>query len=204
MRMPRNSSSAPGARVPILRLLLAGALGVAGALLISCGSSGKGLIPAANAGPLQSDFELVSQAAQNANGSCTATENAIVKTEQDFNSLPATIDAGLRTRLREGITNLSRRGRESCASSTSTATTAKTATTPTVTTPTTTTATTTTPTVTTPTTTTPTTTTPTTTTPVPGGGTPAPGETPPAGPEGGAGGVGQGGGVGAGGQEGGK
>jgi hypothetical protein len=158
-----------------VRTLAAAALGLAAALLISCGSSGKGLIPTADAGPLQGDFEAVSQAALNGNGSCATTEAAIAKTEQDFNALPASLDAGLRSRLREGITNLSKRGRELCSqplTPVTTATTQKTTTTPaTTTTPTTTTPTT-------PTTTTPaTTTTPTTTTET-GGGTPAPGETP--------------------------
>jgi hypothetical protein len=201
---PPSSTSAR--RRQALRLLAACALGFAAALLVSCGSSGKGLIPSANAGPLQADFEAVNQAAQS--GDCATTQSAIAKTEQDYNTLPASINAGLRTRLREGITHLSKRALEVCAqplaTPTSTGTTAKT--TSTATTPTT--ATTTTPTTTTP-TTTPTTTTPTNATPGPGGGTVAPGEKEaPAGGgtgagEGGQGGVGAGG-VGAGGQEGGK
>jgi hypothetical protein len=158
-------------RTTILRAALAALFGVAAALLVSCGSSGKGLIPAASAGPLQSDFEAVAQAAQNGDGNCTATAEAIRKTEQDFNSLPTTVDAGLREKLSQGITNLRSRALTLCAqplpqttatSAAPPATTTKTqtattqATTPTTSTP-----------------TTPTTTTP--TTPSPGGGTPAPG-----------------------------
>jgi hypothetical protein len=153
---------------------VAALLGLAAALLISCGSSGKGLIPTADAGPLQSDFEAVSQAALSGNGSCSATEAAIAKTEQDFNALPAGVDGGLRSRLREGITNLSKRARELCAQPLTPATTATTQkTTPPATT-------TTTETSTTPTTTTPTgtATTPATTPTETGGGTAAPGETP--------------------------
>jgi hypothetical protein len=139
-----------------IRLLCAGLLGVSAALLVACGSSGKGLIPTANAGPLQSDFEAVAQAAESGEGSCTATEAAIEKTESDFAALPATVDAGLRKTLDAGIANLKRRALALCAQqfpqTTSTSTT-KTSTTPTTT------------------TTTPTT--PTATTP--GGGTPAPG-----------------------------
>jgi hypothetical protein len=207
---PSNATRKPSeSRTPILRLLVAGLLGVAAAALVSCGSSGKALIPAAAAGPLQSDFETVAQAAQSGEGKCGATEAAIAKTEQDYAALPATIDAGLRNTLRQGIANLRARALALCAQplaqDTVASTTAKT--TPSTTTPTTTTPTTT------PTTTTPTT--PTTTTPVtpgPGGGTPAPGvaETPPeaGGGQGGGTGVGKGGsdagGVGAGGQEGGK
>ncbi len=156
----------------LIGLLCAGLLGVAAALLVACGSSGKGLIPTANAGPLQSDFEAVAKEARNGDGDCTATEAAIAKTEQDYAALPTTIDQGLRKTLSEGISNLRRRALALCAqplpqatTSTSTATTTtSTQTTPTITTTT----------QTTPTQTTPTTTTPTTTTP--GGGTPAPGD----------------------------
>ena len=178
-----------------LRLLAAGLLGAAVAIvLVSCGSSGKGLIPIANAGPLQSDFEAVAQAAQSGGGSCTATTEAIDKTEQDFAALPDTIDSGLHRRLSEGISNLRERALALCAQPL-----AQTATT---TTPRTTTTTTTTKSQTTPTTpTTTTTTTPTTpvtpttpsTPPNNGGGTVAPGSEPA--PGGGAG-VGESGGAG--------
>ncbi len=155
-----------------LRLLAAGLLGVAVAIvLISCGSSGKGLIPIANAGPLQSDFETVAQAAQSGGGNCTATTEAINKTEQDFAALPGTINAGLHKRLSEGISNLRERALALC-----TQPLAQTATTSTPRTTTTTTKTETTPT--TPTTTTSTSTTPPApvTPPNNGGGTVAPGE----------------------------
>jgi hypothetical protein len=156
----------------ILRAALAALLGIAAALLVSCGSSGKGLIPAASAGPLQSDFEAVAQAAQNGDGSCTTTAEAIRKTEQDFNALPITVDASLREKLSQGITNLRSRALSLCAQPlpqttvtspaprTSTTNTQSTATTPTTT-------------QTTSTQTTPTATAPTTSSP--GGGTPAPG-----------------------------
>jgi hypothetical protein len=176
----------------VIRLLLAGLLGVVVAIvLVSCGASGKGLIPLADAGPLQSDFEAVAQAAQTADGNCTATTAAINKTEQDFAALPATIDPGLRNRLRRGISNLRERALALCAQPL--AQTATTSTTPTPTQPTTT-----------PTTTqtTSTQTTPTTPTPAPpgaGGGTPAPGS---GGGESGPG-AGQGGGTGVGGEAGG-
>lgn len=165
----RKSSRAMGAR-----LLAAGLLGVAVAIaLASCGSSGKGLIPIANAGPLQSDFEAVAQAAQTGGGNCAATTEAINKTEQDFAALPTTIDSGLHRRLSEGVANLRERALALCAQPLAqTATT----TTPRTTTPTTTTKTQTAPT--TPTTTTSTPTTPPTPVPPPdnGGGTVAPGE----------------------------
>jgi hypothetical protein len=156
----------------LIRLVVAALLGVVAAVLVSCGSSGTGLIPSASAGPLQSDFEAVARAAAAGNGSCAATESALGKTEQDFLALPASIDKGLHTRLQEGISNLRRRALAMCIQPTPTATSTvetqtATTTTSTETTPTTTTSTTTTPTVETP---------PTTTPSNPGGGTEAPGE----------------------------
>ncbi len=99
---------------PFWHLLLAGLLGVSCAVLVACGGSGKGLIPAASAGPLQGDFEAVAQAAEQGNGDCTATQEAIAKTESDFQALPASVDNGLRERLRVGIVNLSSRARALC------------------------------------------------------------------------------------------
>ena len=170
--------------------LLAGLLGVAAALSIAaCGSSSGKLIPLADAGPLQSDFEAVAQAAETGNGDCSATEATISTTEQDFNELPTTVDAGLRQTLRQGIDNLRSHALALCAQplaqATVTGTTAKT-------TPSTTTSTSATTPATTETTTTPPATPPTTTpaTPGAGGGTQAPGtgeETPAQG--GGTGGV---------------
>ncbi len=155
----------------LLRLACAGLLGLAAALLVSCGSSGKGLIPTGDAGPLQSDFEGVAQAAQNGDGSCTATAEAIRKTEHDFAALPLSVDAGLRSTLERGISNLRSRALSLCAQPLAQTTTTS-ASPPRA--PAHTQTTTTTPTVaeTTPTVTTPTVT---ETPPSPGGGTPAPG-----------------------------
>jgi hypothetical protein len=165
----------------LIRFTLVALLGVAAALLVSCGSSGRGLIPAAKASPLQEDFEKVAQAAAAGNGNCTATESDLGKTEQDFLALPATVDPGLRKRLEEGIENLRKRALSMCVEPTGGATGTTSTTTGTTTTPakTTTTESTTTPaTTTTPPTTTPTTTqtTSTTTSPNTSGGTEAGGE----------------------------
>ncbi len=164
-------------RIPIhiiLRALPVALLGAATAVLVSCGSSGAGLIPSSNAGPLQGDFEAVAQAAKSGNGGCAATESALGKTEQDFLALPATVDGGLHKRLQEGIGNLRKQALAMCAQPTP-GTTSTTGATTTTTAPTTTTQTT--PTTTVPSTTTGTQTTPTTTTPPnQGGGTEAPGE----------------------------
>jgi hypothetical protein len=198
---PRLDPARPRGRfaAPVVRVLVPAALGVAAALLISCGSSGKGLIPVAQSGPLQSDFEEVAQAAQSGNGNCAPTELALAKTLHDFTQLPASVDGGLRERLRRGILNLRTHALALCAqpgsTTTTTGTTAKTTTTP---------ATTTTPTTpaTTPTQTTPTQTTPATTPQTgSGGGTAAPGGEAPSGAgtgagEGGNNGNGNSGGVG--------
>jgi cytoskeletal protein RodZ len=193
---PLDPSSAPSAHGHLrLRVLLAGLLGVSAALLVACGSSGKGLIPSANAGPLQSDFEAVAQAAQSGEGNCTATEAAIEKTESDFAALPATVDAGLHKTLSVGIANLRRRALALCAQPLPQATS-------TTSTPTTTTSTQTTPTTSTQTETSTAPTTSTTTPPTatsPGGGTPAPGnESTPGASSGPGGGTGIGGESGAG------
>jgi hypothetical protein len=199
---PTPASARPTTRArslssALVRSALAGMLGLAVALLVSCGSSSDKLIPVADAGPLQSDFETVAQDAETGNGNCAVTERAILKTEQDFDALPGSLDNGLRETLRQGIDNLRARALALCAQplaqTTSTSTTAKATTSTPTTTPTTTTPTTT------PTSTAPTTT-PTSTTPA--GGTPAPGtgESPtgaPSGPGGGTG-VGESGSPGAG------
>jgi hypothetical protein len=159
----------------LIRIVPAALLGVAAAVLVSCGGSGKGLIPSANAGPLQSDFEAVAQAAESGNGSCAATESALGKTEQDFLALPASIDRGLHARLQVGIANLRKQALAMCVEPTEAATSTtstQTTTTSTTTTPTNTETTLTTPTGT-ATTPTGTQTTPTTTSPSQSGGTEA-------------------------------
>jgi septal ring-binding cell division protein DamX len=118
-------------RSTLVRALLACVLGVSAATLVSCGSSSSKLIPAADSQSLQGDFETVAHAAENADGSCSSTEGALLKTEQDFEALPASVDAGLRDRMREGITKLrqdalSRCQEQSATSSAKTTSTAKT------------------------------------------------------------------------------
>lgn len=171
MPTPRRRSRVPsprGLRTPLVRFAAAGLLGAGAALIVACGSAGNGLIPIGNAGPLQRDFEEVAQAAQAGNGSCSSTEAALLKTERDFDTLPATVVLSLRTRLHEGIANLSSRAKTLCSEPLTPATVTSTAP-----------RTTTTPTTSTPAQTTPAQTAPTTpttpTTASPGGGTPAPG-----------------------------
>jgi hypothetical protein len=154
----------------LLRAAPAVALGVLAALLVACSGSSKGLIPVADAGPLQGDFEAVAQAAENGDGACSRTESTLLKTEQDFAALPPSVDSGLRNTIRHGIDNLRTQALALCAqplpqSTLSTTTPTTTSDTTTTTTPT-------------ETQSTPTETqsTPTTSPSGPGGGTPAPGE----------------------------
>jgi hypothetical protein len=98
-----------------LRLLSAAPLGVLTAVLVSCGSSGTGLIPAADAGPLLRDFQAVEAAAKVGNGNCTSTEAALATTESGYHALPSSVDAGLRARLEEGISHLHERALALCA-----------------------------------------------------------------------------------------
>jgi hypothetical protein len=114
----------------LIRLIPAGLLGVGAAVLVSCGSSGKGLIPLAYAGPLQSDFQAVLQAAREGDGSCAATEAKIHKTEHDLQALPATVDGGLRGRLAEGVANLAVRAHTMCSQPLTPTTTTSTTTSP--------------------------------------------------------------------------
>jgi hypothetical protein len=103
-------------RVPgrLPRLSLAVQLGAAAVLLAACSGSAKNLIPASDAGPLQSDFETVAQAAQSGNGSCVETLTAIHKTEQDLDALPSSVAANLRGTLSVGVANLSTRALALC------------------------------------------------------------------------------------------
>ncbi len=197
-RWPISAPAARASAALLLRALLIASLGVLAALLISCSSSGKGLIPLSDAGPLQSDFEAVAQAAENGDGSCTQTESALLKTDQDFAALPTSVNSGLRNTLHQGIENLRSRSLALCAQplpqSTITSTTPKTTTSTTTSTP------------------TETESTETQTTPAPetegpsgpGGGTQAPGETHVGEAEGGVGAGGAAPGASQGGQEAGK
>jgi hypothetical protein len=116
-------------RRTVAKLLVAALLGAAAAGLVACGSSGNGLIPAAQAGPLQVDIEAVERAAEEGAGNCSATEAALLKTDQDYAALPRAVNATLRGKLRLGIENLHKVAREACAqplAGTTTATTPKT------------------------------------------------------------------------------
>jgi hypothetical protein len=112
-----------------LRPLAAAALAALAALAIAaCGGSGAGLIPSANAGTLQTDFEEVAQLARSGNGSCTATRAALEKTEGDLFSLPDGINRELRARLAQGIAKLHEVALARCTQRSTTSTTTSTTT----------------------------------------------------------------------------
>jgi hypothetical protein len=110
-----RSRRGPSIGASLVRALLAAALGVAAALLVSCSGSSSALIPAANAGPLRADFEAVASAAEKGNGKCSETESALSKTEIDLGALPASVSAELRSTLRQGVDNLKVRALGLCA-----------------------------------------------------------------------------------------
>jgi hypothetical protein len=104
--------------VAIRRLPAAAIAVAASALLVACGGSGAGLIPTANAGPLEHDFEEVARQAHA--GNCTGTKEALEKTEADFANVSARIDFTLRRKLQEGIEHLHSQALEECSHATTT------------------------------------------------------------------------------------
>jgi hypothetical protein len=102
-------------RRTVAKLLVAALFGAGAAGLVACGSSGGGLIPAAQATPLQVDFEAVERAAEEGAGNCAATEAALLKTDQDYAALPRSVDTTLRGKLKIGIENLHKVALEACA-----------------------------------------------------------------------------------------
>ena len=90
----------------VLKLILAAVLGLATALLVACGGSGRGLIPSGNAGPLKSDFDNVASAVSS--GDCAGTRSALSQARSDLDGLPSTVDPRLRRKLAQGLRNLSR------------------------------------------------------------------------------------------------
>ena len=82
---------------------------------MACGSSGNGLIPAAQAGPLQSDIEAVEKAAEEGNGNCSATEAALLKTDRTSSRCPLAWTRRCGANCRLGIENLHKVALEACA-----------------------------------------------------------------------------------------
>jgi hypothetical protein len=154
-----------------LPFLLAAVLGVGSGVIAACGSGSgdrSNLIPQSSADRMKSALSDVRSAV--GDGNCDSAEQALARARGVLVNLPASVDEGLRTRLKQGLDNLrtivpTECRQQSTSTPTTTPETTTTQSTATNTTPTNTTPTDTTPTNTT--TTTPTTSTGTTTTPPP-------------------------------------
>jgi len=87
-------------------------LGVGAALLVACGASSSQLIPAGNAGPLQSDFDAIASSVKG--GDCTATKQGVQQAQQDLAALPGTVNPQLLQTLTTGVHTLAARAGTEC------------------------------------------------------------------------------------------
>jgi outer membrane biosynthesis protein TonB len=92
--------------------LVALALGVGAAVLVACGTSTKGGIPAASAGELKSQIEDVRQAVDA--GRCDELDGQLRQVDESVQSLPATVDQRLRSSLRDAADRLRREAVDEC------------------------------------------------------------------------------------------
>lgn len=105
-----------------LAYLLVFALGIGAAGLSACGSgSSKALIPAADAGLLQDDFDAV--AAAIADDDCPRASSAVDRAQARVDSLPRSTSQRLRQRLRDGLGTLRRQAAAECVAPVETTTT---------------------------------------------------------------------------------
>jgi hypothetical protein len=96
----------------LLRLGLAGVLGVGAALLVACGSSSSALIPAGSAGPLQNDFNAVASDVKA--GDCTDAKSEVAQARADLAALPVSVNAQLLQTLTSGVQTLAARASTEC------------------------------------------------------------------------------------------
>jgi hypothetical protein len=97
-------------------LAVAGSTLATAVLIAACGGSG-GLIPAASAGTLRVDLSKIS--ADVLEMSCTAATADIAIANNDFNSLPASVNQALVTELQNGLTTLATNALKECQGATS-------------------------------------------------------------------------------------
>jgi hypothetical protein len=95
-------------------LLVTIAMLATAALLSACGGS-SGLIPARNAATLQDDLNNVSDYVVLKD--CPQTDDALAQAENDFASLPASVNAALRANLQKGLNALESAARRNCQTS---------------------------------------------------------------------------------------
>jgi hypothetical protein len=111
--------------------LLVFVLGLGAAGLTACGSGGgssKALIPSADAGALDHDFDAVAQAVDA--GNCPAMGQALQGAQNDLDQLPARVSVRLKTRLQEGLRLLGQQAAKECAANRTATETVPTVTTP--------------------------------------------------------------------------
>jgi hypothetical protein len=98
-------------RMRVLALPAALLLGAATAFLVACGG-GDGRIPAGDASSLETALDQVSVDFDA--GRCQSAQQAVTKAQSALVNLPDSVDSGLRSRLRSGVTNLSARVQATC------------------------------------------------------------------------------------------
>jgi hypothetical protein len=97
-------------------LAVAGATIATAVLITACGGSG-GLIPSASAGTLRVDLARISADVVEQN--CTAATTDIATANNDFNSLPTSVNTSLLTELQNGLTTLATNALKECQGATS-------------------------------------------------------------------------------------
>ena len=97
-------------------LAVAGATLATALLIAACGGSG-GLIPAASAGTLRIDLSRISADVVEQN--CAAATADIATANNDFNSLPTSVNTSLVTELQNGLTALATNALKECRGTTS-------------------------------------------------------------------------------------
>ena len=87
----------------LLRILLPCALGIAAALLVSCGDT-SGLIPATDASQINQNIDAAQQNASA--GNCARASSAVDRALAHVNQLPSSVDPRLKARLVQGLQRL--------------------------------------------------------------------------------------------------
>jgi hypothetical protein len=96
----------------LLPYLLALTLGVGAALLVACGSSTSGGVPAGDASVLKGQLEDVRQRVDA--GQCDGLSGQLRQVDSAIDGLPRSVDARLVTALRDGSTRLQRTAVTDC------------------------------------------------------------------------------------------
>ncbi|MEJ7797736.1 MAG: hypothetical protein WKF42_04485 [Solirubrobacteraceae bacterium] len=102
----------------LLPLTIALLLGVGSALLVACGASTQGGIPAASAGELKSQISDVREAVDG--GRCDDVDGQLRQVDNAIEELPSTVDERLRQSLSDAGDTLRRAARDECDEATET------------------------------------------------------------------------------------